>query len=257
MPPLRIALALVAAISAPVVAGEGDGPLRFADTSLSGLYGGGFEVDPSPQGTVTLEQVSGWSVGDLYWFVDSLHYTRADGGGHRSSWYGEFSPRLSLGKLSGRTLAAGPVKDVLIAATYELGRDSQTTESGLIGLGVDLDLPGFSYFQANVYARKDLHQGDWDTWQLTLSAARPFAIGKQRFLIDGFIDYVAPGGPHAWNLHLVPQLKWDLGHALGHADGKLWLGAEIDLWRNKYGIRDSAAFRTDQNAASVLLRWHF
>ena len=230
--------------------------IQYTDTSLSGLAGGGFEVDPTPQYTVTLEQASGWSVGDLYWFVDSLHYTRDDSYGHRSSWYGEFSPRLSLGKISGHALSVGPIKDILIATTYEHGRDSEVTESALLGLGADLDLHGFTYFQANIYARKDLHAGDWDTWQLTLSGARPFAIGNQRFVIDGFLDYVAPGGPHAWNLHVVPQIKWDLGHALGHADGKLWLGTEIDLWRNKYGIGDSSGFSTNQNAASLVLRWH-
>jgi nucleoside-specific outer membrane channel protein Tsx len=239
----------------PTIASESH--LQFADTSLSSLHGGGFEVDPSPQSTLTLEQASGWSVGDLYWFVDSLHYTHDDTGGQRSSWYGEFSPRLSLGKLSDGELRAGPIKDVLIAATYELGRDAQVTESGLLGLGVDLDLPGFRYFQANIYARKDLHQGGWDTWQMTLSGAYPYTFGNQRFLVDGFLDYVAPGGPHGWNLHLVPQLKWDLGHALGHTDDKLWLGAEIDLWRNKFGIADSTGFDANQGAASLLLRWHF
>lgn len=244
-------------VSPAATAATSDNSLLYADTSLSALYGGDFVLDPSPQTSFTLEQASGWSAGDLYWFVDSLHYRQDDGSGHRSSWYGEVSPRLSLGKLSGRELAIGPIKDVLIAATYEHGRDAQITESGLLGLGVDLAAPGFNYLQANVYARKDLHRGDWDTWQLTLSGARAFAIGQQRFLVDGFLDYVAPGGSHAWNLHLVPQIKWDLGHALGQPDDKLWLGGEVDIWRNKYGVRDSTALATRQDTASLLLRWHF
>ncbi|MEZ0469187.1 outer membrane protein OmpK [Luteimonas salinilitoris] len=241
----------------PLPARSGDGVVQFVDTSVSLLHGSGFKVEPKTQTTFTIEQVSGWSFGDLYWFVDSLHYSRDDGAGHRSSWYGEFSPRLSLGKLTGHPWRAGPVEDVLIAATYELGRDRRTTESGLLGVGFDLDAAGFDYLQVNVYARKDFHRGDWDTWQLTVTGARPFTVGRQRFMIDGFFDYVAPGGPHSWNLHVVPQLKWDLGHALGHADGKLWLGVEVDLWWNKFGIPDSRGFPTDQRTASLLLRQHF
>jgi len=32
---------------------------------------------------------------------------------------------------------------------------------------------------------------------------------------------------------------------------------DIDYWKNKYGIKDSDAFNTDQLAASVLIKFHF
>ena len=77
-------------------------PLLWQDNSLTYLYGKDFEVDPAIQQAVTFEHVSGWSVGDLFVFVDSIHYNGArDAAGNNSTWYGEIAPRLSFGKLSG------------------------------------------------------------------------------------------------------------------------------------------------------------
>jgi nucleoside-specific outer membrane channel protein Tsx len=45
----------------------------------------------------------------------------------------------------------GPIKDVLLAMTYEFGEND--TESYLIGPGFDLAIPGFDYFQLNFYQR--------------------------------------------------------------------------------------------------------
>src|SRR5690606_15833180 len=76
-------------------------PLHWQDNSLTYLYGNDFEVDPQIQQTVTFEHVSGWSIGDLFLFVDSIHYNGAtDANGNNSTWYGEIAPRLSFGKLS-------------------------------------------------------------------------------------------------------------------------------------------------------------
>src|SRR3546814_2823481 len=70
--------------------------------------------------TITFEHASGWTWGDMFLFVDNKWYNGISGSdGH--TYYGEFSPRLSLGKISGADLSFGPIKDVLISATYERG----------------------------------------------------------------------------------------------------------------------------------------
>ena len=38
---------------------------------------------------------------------------------------------------------------------------------------------------------------------------------------------------------------------------QLYVGIEYDYWKNKYGIKDSAGFTTDQNTMSFLLNYHF
>lgn len=258
-----------------VLAGEHDKWLNWQDTSIAGLYGGGFEVDPSDQTTITLEHASDWSFGDLFMFLDVTKYSHGDvnGNGDREAWYGEATARLSIGKLTGTDFHFSIFqqdlvifKDILFATNYERGSDRDATESLLLGVGFDFDLSAFSligldklrYFQFNIYARNDFHSDDagFEDYQITVATAFPFQIGKAKFLADGYFDYVFGSGPQHANFHFNPQIKLDLGNFYGSPD-KLFVGVEIDYWTNKYGIKDSSAFDTDQFAVSGIIKYHF
>lgn len=236
-------------------------PLLWQNNSLTYLYGKDFTIDPSIQQTVTFEHASGWSVGDLFVFVDSIHFNGdvADD----STLYGEISPRLSFGKLLDRPLQFGPVKDVLLAATYEFGEDD--VEAWLLGPGFDLDLPGFDYFSLNFYQRQTKGSRDGDgVWQITPVWSYTIPVGRSDLLIDGFADWVVDNdkGYHA-NLHFNPQIKYDLGKALAWGEKQLYVGIEYDYWKNKFGIDDDSFLGdtllggTDQNTASLLVKAHF
>ena len=106
------------------------------DASLSYLYGKQFEVDADEQQTVTFEHVSGLSFGDTFLFVDFIDYRDSK---DDDSYYGEFSPRFSASKIADVDASFGPIKDVLIATTYEFGKGD--VESFLYGFGAAL---GFS-----------------------------------------------------------------------------------------------------------------
>ena len=124
-------------------------------------------------------------------------------------------------------------------------------------MAVDLNIPGFRFFKTNLYARKDTSRGaGFDDMQVTLSWSRPFEIGREKFVIDGFVDYVVGWGPQATLVHFVPQVKWDLGQHIGRP-GKVYFGTEIDIWKNQFGIKDSPAFTTDQIAINAILKVHF
>jgi nucleoside-specific outer membrane channel protein Tsx len=254
---------------------QGDKWLNWQDTSITGLYGGKFEVDPSDQATVTLEHASDWSFGDMYMFLDGTRFSHGDrnGKGDRDQWYGEATVRLSIDKLTDTDFHFSIFQqdlvifeDILFAASYERGRDRDATESILLGVGFDFDLSAFSliglnklkYFQVNVYARNDVHSDDtgFEDYQITVVTAFPFQIGKAKFLADGYIDYVFGKGPQHANFHLNPQIKLDLGNFYGNPD-KLFVGVEIDYWRNKYGIKDSSGFDTNQCAVSGIIKYHF
>ncbi len=249
--------------------------INWQNSSISGLYGGGFEVDPSDQGTITLEHTSDWTFGDLFMFFDGTAYSHGDenGAGDSTSWYGEIQPRLSIGKLTDTAFdhQLFPedgffIKDVLFAGTYELGRDRDATESLLLGVGFDFDLSAFSFigldkltfFQFNFYTRNDFHSDDagFEDYQITMVTALPFQIAKAKFVVDGYVDYVFGYGPQAENVHLNPQIKLDLGNFFGNPD-KLFFGVELDYWKNKYGIKDSSGFKTDQFATSALVKYFF
>ena len=237
--------------------------LQWQDNSLTYLNGIDFKVDPPKQQTVTFEHASGWSFGDLFVFVDGIKYNTeaTNGAGDGHTFYGEISPRLSLGKISGADLSFGPVKDVLLAATYEFGEDD--VDSYLLGPAVDLNIPGFDYFQLNTYLRTTDGRRDGDNvWQITPVWSYTIPVGDSDLVIDGFMDWVVDNDDsyHA-NLHFNPQIKYDLGKAMKWGEKQLYVGIEYDYWKNKYGIKDGGDVSqfvgpTDQNTASLLVKAH-
>ena len=238
--------------------------LQWQDNSLTYLNGIDFKVDPPKQQTVTFEHASGWSFGDLFIFVDGIKYNTeaANGAGDGHTFYGEISPRLSLGKISGADLSFGPIKDVLLAATYEFGEDD--VESYLLGPAVDLNIPGFDYFQLNTYLRTTDGRRDGDNvWQITPVWSYTIPVGDSDLVIDGFMDWVVDNDDsyHA-NLHFNPQIKYDLAKAMGWGK-RFYVGVEYDYWSDKYGIDDNGFVGseilggTDQSAISLLAKAHF
>ncbi|MGH8073445.1 MAG: outer membrane protein OmpK [Lysobacter sp.] len=244
----------------PAVAAEW---LHWQNNSLSYLNGDDFTVQPARQQTLTLEHADGWKYGDNFLFVDITRFNgEADAGSGASAWYGEFAPRLSLGKISGRPVSAGPVKDVLLAMAYEFGEGP--VETWLVGPGIDLDVPGLDYLQLNVYRRQPRggRAGDGQ-WQVTPVWALTLPVGRSDVLVDGFIDWVVDNrdGSHA-QLHFNPQVKYDVGKAIGWTEKTVYVGVEYDYWKNKFGIDHDSHFGrdvlggTDQNTASLLVKVH-
>lgn len=238
--------------------------LQWQDNSLTYLNGIDFTVDPPKQQTVTFEHASGWSFGDLFFFVDGIKYNTdaTNGAGDGHTFYGEFSPRFSLGKMTGSDLSFGIVKDVLISTTYEFGEDD--TESYLIGPAIDLNIPGFDYFQLNTYLRTTDGKRDGDNvWQITPVWSYTIPVGNSDLVIDGFMDWVVDNDDsyHA-NLHFNPQIKYDVAKAFGVGQ-KVYVGVEYDYWSDKYGIEDESFLGedilggTDQSAISLLVKAHF
>ncbi|MCU7837650.1 MAG: hypothetical protein KZQ83_20720 [gamma proteobacterium symbiont of Taylorina sp.] len=217
------------------------------------LHGSGYEVDTDEQSTLTLEHVSGWSFGDLFAFVDLTQYHGSDQG---DGVYGEFSPRLSLGKISEKDLSIGFIKDILLASTFEFGKGD--VESFLIGPGFDLALPGFNYFQLNIFHRFTKNNRDGETIQITPVWGMNFPLGDSTLIFEGYIDWnVNSDDSYQSNIHVNPRLKYDLEKILHLPSGKSMLGVEYSYWKNKYGIKDSSAFDTDQSALSLFFSYQF
>ncbi|UAW98702.1 hypothetical protein KEM63_01575 [Halopseudomonas nanhaiensis] len=235
-------------------------PLQWQNNSLTYLYGTDFQLDPNTQQTLTFEHVSGWNAGDLFLFVDAIHYQGAENGfGYRDTFYGELSPRLSFGKLTDSISDDGLVRDVLLAATYEFGRGD--LNNYLLGPALDLNIPGFDYFQLNTYYRRaDQSDGGRGVWQITPVWGYTFPAGRSDVLIDGFIDWVVDndGDDYHANLHVNPQIKYDMGKALGWKAKQFYTGVEYDYWKNKYGVNNGDfGLDTNQSAISLLAKYHF
>lgn len=215
--------------------------LEWQSNNIQGLYGEGFLLSSDTQQvTFTFEHANGWKYGDNFFYVDHVI-------GHTDEINAEWSPRLSLAKMTGEDFSFGIIQDVLIASTWEKGRNF---DAYLLGAGVDLELPGFAFAQLNVYNRNNPDAAGHG-WQTTAAWSRPFEIGNAKFSFDGYFDY-ADYEEGAVNFFTQPQLLYDLGHSLGHQDGKAFVGLEWRYWENKFGVDDF-----DESVPQIMAKWVF
>ena len=282
------------ALSAGLLAGQNavaDGPLFWQDNSATYLYGesfneGQFDEERKTQTTISLEHASGWVWGDIFGFFDYVDADNTQSRGNHlftmdqdrkdSFYYMEFSPRVSLSWLTGQDLSAGPLKDVYAAFTYEKGNGGPGTENYLYGIGTAWNAPGFAYLNANLYRVKVNNHvfldydflgsetagdaGNGHTYQLTVSGAYPFAIGDQSFVIDGYVDWRAPSKDANTQTSVGSsiQVKWDAGKALFGEERKLYVGTEVNMWHNKYGVKPiDGSDDFHQTAVQALVKYHF
>ncbi|WP_299200115.1 DUF5020 family protein [uncultured Amphritea sp.] len=231
-----LAGAIISTIS-PMASAE----MLWSSFSLSYLNGSDYEVGDPDRQVVTVEHASGHSWGDNFFFLDRLQSANGS-----SENYMELSPRLSLSSLTGSELSFGPVKDVLLAGTWESG---EGFDNFLAGVGVSLDVPGFQYFNANLY-RANNDKSSNDT-QLTLTWGLPFALSDAEFLYDGFIDWTTSESDKASEMNFTSQLKWNAGKLIG-TKAPVYVGVEYAYWTNKFGIDG-----VDERNPALLLKWHF
>ena len=245
--PLTCALVAIAALGAM---SSSQAKQLFGGTSISALYGTDYELVPEETlTTMTLEHASTHTWGGVFFFVDR-HQGKEDpnnGGREFKETYGELAPKLKLA-----TFDNSFIKQVNLAGQYEFGSNSTgfSQDNVLIGLGVDLNvpIPGMKYASASIYhAFNDDTFSDADDQQITLT----YGWEKNNFVIDGYVDYSFNNDDKADQLHINPQIKYNLQEVLG-IDNRLEVGMEYSYWNNKYG-RDGV----DQNAASALVKYHF
>ncbi len=230
--------------------------VQWSDTSVTGLVGSDYLVDSDKQVTGTFEYVAGLSFGDIFVFYDATKYD-SDNQDY-IGFYGEISPRISFDKAFGWDVGNDVLTDMSLAFTYENGRGD--VESFLAGVGFDWNVPGFTYLQTNVYNRQGINN-DTDGYQITPVWRMDFPVGSSNIVFDGFADWVFKSSNDNFesNLHINPQVKYDMGMLINGEQGanKFFVGIEVDYWKNKYGIKSSPAFDTNQTAVSALVKYHF
>lgn len=241
--PQVLVLSLLASLSAASQAAE------WSTTNVQLLHGEGYELGDNSMAIMTLEHANGWKYGDNFFFLDVSNPV-SEG----TSYYAEFSPRLSLGKLSGKDMSFGIVKDVLVAGTLEMGEDLRAY---LLGIGLALDLPKFAFADINLYYRES--ERDWLAEQtdagaqVTVDWLLPIQLGGQKLAFEGFVDYAwgEKGGsaPKADNLVAGPRLLIDVGNWFG-APGTLQAGVEYQVWRSKYGVEGF-----DEDIPQAMIKW--
>lgn len=219
-------------------------------------FAGGGDADTN---IITFQHASGWAYGDNFFFMDHLDDDNPDGFNDQD-WYGEWYSNFSLGKITRKTVGAGPVKDIGLLMGFNWAADAKVTKY-LPGIRLSWALPGFAFFNSDLTAYIDdsagIAQGgapaESNSWMLDLNWAYPFSIGKQDFSIEGHMEYIASrdnefGAAVSHWILAQPQIRWDMGKALFDVRGRLFAGVELQYWQNKLG--DAA---TDEKAIQLLI----
>lgn len=239
--PLTCALVAIAALGAM---SSSQAKVLFSDTSISALYGTDYELVPQETlTTMTLEHASSHTWGGVFFFVDR-HQGKEDAGGKEfKETYGELAPKLKLA-----TYDNSFIKQVNLAGQYEFGSNSKgfSQDNYLVGIGADLNvpIPGMKYASASIYHA--FNENTDDDQQITLT----YGWEKNNFVVDGYVDYSFNNDDAKDQLHINPQLKYNLQEVLG-IDNRLEVGMEYSYWKNKFGSDKT------QNAASALVKFHF
>lgn len=240
-------------LTAAVLAGNSQAEMYWSNNSLSLLHGADylhpFTGKDMEMTTMTVEHASGHNWGDAFFFMD-----RHNGKGQFADFqetYSELSPRFSLSSMSGKSLSAGPLQDVLLAFTYENGSNSTgfSQDNYLYGFGLKWKAPGFAFLNTNFYYADN--ENVQDDLQLTVTYGVPFALGTVDMMFDGYLDWSTAESDHASDFHFNPQLKANVGKFMGITKSKLELGIEYSFWSNKFGV----ATDDNESAVSALIKY--
>lgn len=241
--------------------------------------GGGSGAETDGTSIITFQHAGGWKYGDNFFFIDHLNYGKTDvedvDGLHSDDeFYGEWYSNFSLGKITGNEIKFGPVKDIGLLAGVNFAAEVDTLYY-LPGVRFALDIPGFAFANLDVTAyiqNNSSNAGpgvaikeDNDGFMIDFNWAYPFKIGNTSWSIEGHVEYidgvdsevnidgvgVVPGERESWVL-AQPQLRFDLGEAIGGQAGQLYIGIEYQFWNNKLGDKD-----TDESVVQALAVWHF
>lgn len=204
----------------------------WSDFSASLLKGNHYQVGDNNRTVFTFEHAAGYSWGDSFLFIDRLQSNNGN-----KETYAEIAPRFQLSGYQNRL-----IKNIYLATTIEIG-DSFTHY--LYGVGTQLKIPNFKYFNINLYHRNN-NSGD-NSQQITLTWALPI----NQLLYDGFIDFVPSSDDKSTSLNFTSQLKYNLAEHF-NLNTKLYVGVEYNYWFNKFGIEG-----IDEKNLNLLFKYHF
>ena len=213
----------------------------WSETSVSFLRGSNFanSYEDNNRSEMTFEHASANKYGDVFFWMEGTDVFSGTGS-NNTKIYGEFSPRFSFGKTFGFADKDRLVQDVLLATTIEMGRSSVISRARLYGLGIDLKLPYFAFFQWNLYIRDTLEKTG-TTFQSTLAYKVPINLGaKFKLAYQAYIDIIhGDEGTESDNnyiesfWHTGQQILMDVGHLWG-ATNVIHAGFEYQYWNRKF-----------------------
>jgi nucleoside-specific outer membrane channel protein Tsx len=201
------------------------------------LVGPDLENPPGPDvvPTLTFEVANGWKYGDNFFFTDVVNGPTWDKN-KAVNTYGEWHSRLSYSKITGKTVALGPITDVLLASELDFAAGVGAATNHLMGLGFNLKVPGFIFFNVDLYVR-DEPAVDGVGFQVSPYWLLPFTVGPLDMTFGGWFDFMTGEDTQEMWWQMQPTLMADVGKFWG-APGKVSVGLEYEYFSNFLGIKD-------------------
>ena len=249
---LRLLATLCLIATCPLATGSNADAQGWSVTEVQ--YQGGSALqdhDVSPTGTqhlITFQHASGWNLGENFFFVDMACCSGA--GDANREIYMEWYPFLSLGAITGKEIAWGPVRGVGPLGGINWGAQGKLLKIAP-GFRLQLDLPGFAFANLDYLYLVDRSAGlaeggapqSDNSHLIDFNWALPFDIGGGAFSLEGHAEWQSKrntevGHAPYWIL-MQPQLRLDVGKALAGNPGRFFAGTELHIWINKFGFEDA------------------
>lgn len=241
-----------AATAAFACAAIGAQAADWSDTSIGVRYGTKFQEPYNGQDIkktiVNLTHTSGYKYGTNFVNVDVLLSDRKDD--NAQEIYVVYRHTLDLGKVSGKSLAFGPVRGLGLTAGFDVNTkndDSYASKKRMLVAGPTLmmDVPGF--LNIGLYALWESNKpiGVTDRYSYDvhpmLSLAWGIPVGNTGLSFEGFLNYIGTKGKNEFGGGTAPEtnldmtLFYDVSPHIGASENAFRIGVGYQYWRNKFG----------------------
>ena len=235
----------------------------WSDTALSLRYGTDFAepFDNNADGSRTdikkailaLTHASGYKYGSVFINVDFLISNHADPGygttAGATEVYGVFRNLLDIGKVTGASLAMGPVRGLGVTAGIDLNTKNDSYGSKkrmfVIGPTVMFDVPGFLNVSGLLLDESNAPNGIPVRYHYknhgALEVDWGVGVGSLPLSFNGYALYIGSKGLDEFGnatkpeSHIDTNLMLDVGATMGKAKHTFLAGIEYEFWKNKFG----------------------
>ena len=280
--PTAAALA-VAAIAAPAFSAD------WSDTSMGfrtgTKYAEPFNANAIEKNILNLNHVSGYKYGSNFFNVDLLLSDKKDPAGAGSTngaseVYIVYRHTLEYGKLTGKPVKFGPIKDIGAVLGFDANAKTDAGYNSkkrmlVAGGTMMMDVPGFlniglvalweSNAPYNTFSKTSTPRYTYDTHpMLTAAWAIPLPVGLP-LSFEGFANVIAAKGKNefgaetAVETNIDMQIMYDLSGLVGAGKNSFKLGFEYQYWKNKFGNNASGPAGKGAFATTPMIRaeYHF
>ncbi len=280
--PTAAALA-VAAVAAPAFAAD------WSDTSMGFRTGTKFAEPFNPnaieKNILNLNHVSGYKYGSNFFNVDLLLSDKKDPAGAGSAngaseVYIVYRNTLEYGKLTGKPMKMGPIKDIGAVLGFDANAKTDAGYNSkkrmlVAGGTLMMDVPGFlniglvalweSNAPYNTFSKTSTPRYTYDTHPMLTAAWAIPLPGGLPLTFEGFANFIASKGKNEFGVNTAAetnvdmQVMYDLSGLFGAGKNTLKLGVEYQYWKNKFGNDSSGVAGKGAFAKTPMIRaeYHF